>query len=62
MQVTASQEIVTTSPDFLLNAGSTKMNALYSWGALAVGSSAPFAGRTAILTSVTNKNCSMTPV
>jgi len=61
-QVTDAQEIITTSPDVLLNDGSADMNELYSWGALAVGSSTPYASRTAILTSVTNYKCAMTPV
>lgn len=62
VQITDSQEIVTTSPDFLLNEGSANMQTFYSWGALAVGSSTPYAGRTGILTSVTDKSCSVTPV
>lgn len=61
-QVTDAMEIVTTSPDVLLNDGSADMNELYSWGALAVGSSTPYASRTAILTSVTNQECKATPV
>lgn len=51
-------EIVRASPDFLLNSGSDDSANLYSWAALAAGSSTPLASRTAILTSVTNKDCS----
>jgi len=56
-QITASQEIERSSPDFLLNSGDASSTTKYSWGALAVGSSAPLAGRTGILTAVTDPTC-----
>lgn len=61
LQVTAAAEIVRASPDFLLNSGSANMGALYAWGAVATGSSTPYAGKTAILSSVTDSQCTVTP-
>jgi len=61
VQITASQEIERTSPDFLLNSGDPSTDSKYSWGALAAGSSTPLAGRTGILSSVTNTKCTIPP-
>ncbi len=55
--MTISGEIVRSSPDFVLNTGSTDAANVYSWAALAAGSTTPLASRTAILTSVTAADC-----
>jgi hypothetical protein len=62
MQLTAAGEIVRASADFLLNSGSAEVDNVYTWAALAAGSTTALASRTAILTSVTNKDCTITPM
>lgn len=56
-QVTGSGEIVRASADFVLNTGSADAANVYSWAALAAGSTTPLASRTAILSSVTAADC-----
>lgn len=61
-QLTSAGEVVRASADFLLNTGSAEVDNIYTWAALAAGTTTALASRTAILTSVTNKDCSITPM
>jgi len=57
-EVTGSGELIRSSPDFLLNAGNDDLTGLYTWGAIAAGVTTTYASQTAILTSITNGDCS----
>jgi hypothetical protein len=59
LQLTSTGEMRRASASYLLNAGSSDMETSYTWAALAPGTTTPLATRTAILTSITNKDCSV---
>jgi hypothetical protein len=59
MKLTSTGEMRRASASYLLNAGSSDMETSYTWAALAPGTTTSLATRTAILTSITNKDCSV---
>lgn len=58
-QLTASGEIVRTSPDFLLNQGNAALNTISSWGSLASGIMTPLQSQTAMVTFLASSDCSV---
>lgn len=58
-QLTSAGGLQATSANFILNDGSSNPETSYTWAALAAGTTTPLATRTAVLTSITNKDCTV---